>query len=181
MLEKDYDILYYKTPIKYRTFLDGEGDPKIMEILAKEQYLEELLLKCSLIDLITFIIKALKERYANLLPIWAGIVDYERSTKKETPKRKDMNKLKFDFRYGVTDDFGANTEYLDNLYIELVNVLPNLQSSVKKALQGKIFTETSQNNKTVFILNNSPILKIEVTPSTFHMFIDKNSFIDYGQ
>lgn len=52
---------------------------------------------------------------------------------------------------------------------------------VKNNLQGKTFTENEQNNKTTFVISNSPISKIEVTPSTFHLFINKSSFIDYGQ
>ena len=37
-----------------------------------------------------------------------------------------------------------------------------------------------EDGKTIFTIDDSPILKIEVTPATFHMFIDKDSFVDYG-
>lgn len=179
--DKDLEILYYITPPKYRGVLDGEGDPLSLENLNKEEHLEELLLKSSLNDLIAAIIKVFKNKYANPLPIWSGIVDYEIKTKKESSKRKDIKKIQFDFHYGVKNDFGGNTEYLDNLIIEFSIPSQIVKSIVKTNLQGKSFTENEQNDKTTFIISNSPITKIEVTPTTFHLFIDKNSFIDYGQ
>ncbi|MDR6404845.1 MULTISPECIES: hypothetical protein [Chryseobacterium] len=179
--DKDLEILYYITPQKYRTMLDGESDPKTMENLNKEEYLEELLLKSSLNNLITTIVKIFKNKYANPMPIWTSIVDYEINTKKENSKRNDIKKLKFDFQYGVENDFGGSTQYLDNLFIEFAFPFQNFKSIIKTSLQGKSFTENSSNNKTVFTINNSPILKIEITDTSFLLFIDKNSFIDYGQ
>lgn len=181
--DKDLEILYYITPKQYRlTTLDQEVyDPKTMENLNKEKHLEELLLKCSLSELISTLIIIFKEKYANPLPIWTGIVDYEINTKKENSKRKDIKKIQFVFKDGVKTDFGGNTEYLDNLFMEFSIPSQVFKDIVKNNLQGKTYTENEQNNKTTFVISNSPISKIEVTPSTFHLFINKSSFIDYGQ
>ncbi|WP_131401679.1 hypothetical protein [Chryseobacterium sp. JM1] len=181
--KKNYEVLYYVTPKQYRaTALDQqEYDPKAMENLDKEEALEELLLKCALSELISTLIIIFKEKYANPLPIWTGIVDYEINTKKENSKRKDIKKIQFEFKYGVKTDFGANTEYLDNLFMEFSSPSQAFKDIVKNNLQGKTFTENEHNNKTTFVISNSPISKIEVTPSTFHLFINKSSFIDYGQ
>ncbi|WP_223558054.1 hypothetical protein [Chryseobacterium lathyri] len=147
----------------------------------KEEHLEELLLQCSLNDLVATIIKVFKNKYTNPLPIWTGIVDYDMKTKKESSKRKDIKKVQFDFKDGVKTDFGGNTEYLDNLFMEFQTPSQVFKDIVKNNLQGKSFTENEQNSKTTFVISNSPISKIEVTPISFHLFIDKNSFIDYGQ
>jgi hypothetical protein len=179
--DKDLEILYYITPKKYRGILDGEPDPMTLENMNKEERLEELLLKSSLNDLVSTIVKVFKNKYANPLPIWTGIVDYEIKTKKESSKRKDIKKIQFDFKYGVENDFGGNGEYLDSLFMEFSMPSQILKSIVKNNLEGKLFTENEQNNKTTFVISNSPISKIEVTPTTFHLFINKNSFIDYGQ
>ncbi|WP_300687706.1 hypothetical protein [Chryseobacterium sp.] len=181
--KKDYDVLYYVTPKQYRAIvLDQQKyDPKAMENLNKEEILEELLLKCSLSELISTLILTFKEKYANPLPIWTGIVDYDMKTKKESSKRKDIKKIQFDFKDGVKTDFGGNTEYLDNLFMEFQTPSQVFKDMVKINLQGKSFTENEQNNKTTFVISNSPISKIEVTPTSFHMFINKSSFIDYGQ
>lgn len=179
--DKDLEILYYITPKKYRGILDGEGDPMTLENMTKEEHLEELLLKSSLNDLVPTIIKVFKNKYANPMPIWTGIVDYEIKTKKESSRRKDIKKIQFDFKDGVKTDFGGNTEYLDNLFMEFQTPSQIFKDIVKNHLQGKSFTENEQNNKTTFVISNSPISKIEVTPTSFHMFINKSSFIDYGQ
>lgn len=179
--EKDLDVLYYITPIKYRTMLDGDFDPNAQENLEKEEKLEELLYKSSLNELIATIIKVFKKKYANPMPVWSSIVEYERNTKKENSKREDIKNLKFDFKYGVKKIFGGDTEYLDNLFLEFTVPFSGLKTIVKNALQGKQFTETTHNGKTVFTIDDSPILKIEITDTTFQMFIDKDSFIDYGQ
>ncbi|MCE4065218.1 hypothetical protein LXM63_08920 [Chryseobacterium gleum] len=179
--DKDLEILYYITPKKYRGILDGEPDPLSLENMNKEEHLEELLLQCSLNDLVATIIKVFKNKYANPLPIWTGIVDYDMKTKKESSKRKDIKKIQFDFKDGVKNDFGGNTEYLDNLFIEFQTPSQIFKGIVKTNLQGKSFTENEQSDKTTFVISNSPISKIEVTPTSFHMFINKSSFIDYGQ
>lgn len=179
--DKDLEILYYITPKKYRGILDGEPDPMSSENMNKEIHLEEVLLKSSLNDLITTIVKVFKNKYANPLPIWTGIVDYEINTKKENSKRKDIKKIQSEFKGGVETDFGGKTEYLDNLFMEFQTPSQVFKDIVKNNLQGKTFTENEQNNKTTFVISNSPISKIEVTPSTFHLFINKSSFIDYGQ
>jgi hypothetical protein len=179
--EKDLEVLYYITPTKYRTMLDGDFDPNAQESLKKEEKLEELIYKSSLNELITIIIKVFKEKYANPMPIWSGIVSYERDTKKENSKRSDIKSLKFDFRYGVKTTFGGDTEYLDNLFLKFSVPFSGLKTNVKTALQGKQFSETNHNSKTIFTVNHSPILRIEITDTTFQVFIDKDSFIDYGQ
>ncbi len=179
--DKDLEILYYITPKKYRGILDGKPDPLSLENMNKEEHLEELLLQCSLNDLLATIIKVFKNKYANPLPIWTGIVDYDMKTKKESSKRKDIKKIQFDFKDGVKTDFGGNTEYLDNLFIEFQAPSQIFKGIVKTNLQGKSFTENEQSDKTTFVIFNSPISKIEVTPTSFHMFINKSSFIDYGQ
>ena len=43
---------------------------------------------------------------------------------------------------------------------------------VEKTLKGKDFTKTIQGNKTVFIINNSPIDSIELTPKSFRLTIN---------
>lgn len=179
----DLEILYYVIPKNYRlTALDQDiHDPNYKDNFEKEEKLEELFYKSSLTELIVTIIKVFKEKYANPMPIWSGIVSYEKSTKKENSKRPDIKTLKFDFKYGVKSIFGEDTEYLDNLFFKFSVPFSGLKTSVKKALLGKQFTETNDNSSTIFIVNNSPILKIEITNTTFHIFIDKNSFIDYGQ
>lgn len=96
--DKDLEILYYITPKKYRGILDGEPDPMSLENMNKEIHLEEVLLKSSLNDLITIIVKVFKNKYANPLPIWTGIVDYEIKTKKESSKRKDIKKYNSNLR-----------------------------------------------------------------------------------
>ncbi|MCT2408497.1 hypothetical protein NZD88_13180 [Chryseobacterium antibioticum] len=181
--KKNYEVLYYVTPKQYRAIVldQQQYDPNAMENLNKEEALEELLLKCSLSELISTLIIIFKEKYANPLPVWTGIVDYEINTKKENSKRKDIKKIQFDFKDGVKTDFGGNTEYLDNLFMEFSIPSQVFKDIVKNNLQGKTFTENEQNNKTTFVISNSPISKIEVTPSTFHLFINKSSFIDYGQ
>lgn len=181
--DEDYDVLYYVTPKQYRaTALDQQQyDPKAMENLNKEEVLEELLLKCTLSELISTLIIIFKEKYANPLPVWTGIVDYEIKTKKESSKRKDIKKIQFDFKYGVETVFGANTEYLDNVFMEFSEPLQTLKSIIKTGLKGKSFTEETSHDKTILTIANSPITKIELTPATFCLFIDKNSFIDYGQ
>lgn len=181
--DEDLEILFYTTPEKYRlTALDQQVyDPNTLENYKKEEQLENLLLKASLPDLITTIIKVFKNKYANPLPLWTGIVDYEMKTKKESSKRKDIKKIQFDFKYGVETVFGANTEYLDNLFIEFSEPLQTFKSIIKTGLQGKSFTEETLHDKTILTIANSPIAKIELTPATFRLFIDKNSFIDYGQ
>ncbi|MBE4950289.1 hypothetical protein [Chryseobacterium culicis] len=181
--KKDYDVLYYVTPKQYRAIVldQQQYDPKAMENLNKEEVLEELLLKCSLSELISILIIIFKEKYANPLPIWTGIVDYDMKTKKESSRRKDIKKIQFDFKDGVKTDFGGNTEYLDNLSIEFQTPSQIFKGIVKTNLQGKSFTENEQSDKTTFVISNSPISKIEVTPASFHMFINKSSFIDYGQ
>lgn len=179
--KEDYEVLYYITPKKYRTILDGEGDPMTLENMNKEEHLEKLLLKSSLNDLVATIIKVFKNKYANPLPIWTGIVDYEIKTKKESSKRKDIKKIQFDFKAGVKTDFGGNTEYLDNLFMEFSMPSQVFKDIVKNSLRAKSFTENEQSGKTTFFITNSPISKIEVTPTTFHLFINKDSFIDYGQ
>ncbi|MGR3855156.1 MULTISPECIES: hypothetical protein [Chryseobacterium] len=181
--DKDLEILFYTTPEKYRlTALDQEiHDPNTLENMNKEEHLEELLLQCSLNDLVATIIKVFKNKYANPLPIWTGIVDYDMKTKKESSKRKDIKKIQFDFKDGVKTDFGGNTEYLDNLFMEFQTPSQVFKDMVKTNLQGKSFTENVQSDTTTFVISNSPISKIEVTPTSFHMFINKSSFIDYGQ
>lgn len=70
---------------------------------------------------------------------------------------------------------------VDSRKIFLPTFLSFLYVKLKKVtLQGKSFTKSTNNGKTIFEVNNSPILKIKTTPTTFHMFIDKDSFIDYG-
>ncbi|HCR75263.1 MAG TPA: hypothetical protein DIW37_02415 [Chryseobacterium sp.] len=179
--EKDLEILYYITPTKYRTMLDGEGDPKSLQNTNAELHLEELLLKVTLDNLLKTIVKVFKEKYANPMPIWGGIVNYDIKSKIQSSSRKDIKNLKFDFKYGVKKTFGGDTEYLDNLFLEFTVPFSGLKTIVKNALQGKQFTETTHNGKTVFTIDDSPILKIEITDTTFQMFIDKDSFIDYGQ
>lgn len=70
--------------------------------------------------------------------------------------------------------------YLDNLFIEFDTSVSGLSNAVKTALQGKQYTESTNNGKTIFEVDNSPILRIEISSTSFHMFIDKDSFIDYG-
>ncbi len=56
-------MLYYVTPKQYRAFIldQQQYDPKAMENLNKEEALEELLLKCSLSELISTLIMIFKE------------------------------------------------------------------------------------------------------------------------
>jgi len=180
--EKDYEVLYYITPKKYRlTALDQETyDPKRMDNFNKEEALGEKLIKCSHNEFVEAIIKIFKNKYANAWGVWTKTVSHDGKTDLDTPVRKDFKKLFFDFKDGVENVFGGDDEYLDNLFIEFDTSVNGLINTVKTALQGKSFTEAINNGKTTFEVNNSPILKIETTPTTFHMFIDKDSFIDYG-
>lgn len=56
-------MLYYVTPKQYRAVVldQQQYDPKAMENLNKEEALEELLLKCSLSELISTLIMIFKE------------------------------------------------------------------------------------------------------------------------
>jgi len=179
--EKDLEILYYITPKKYRTVLDGHGDPMTIVNTEKEFSLEEILLNVPLKDLLSSIIKIFKNKYANPLPIWNSIVNYNIKTEEEISKRKDIKKINFNFKFSVKNDFGTDTQYLENLFIEFMSSFANIKPIVRTALQGKNFNENSSNNNTTFTIHNSPILKIEITNTTFQLFIDKDSFIDYGQ
>lgn len=180
--EKDYEVLYYITPKKYRlTALDQEiYDPNEMINFRKERELGEKLLQCSKTEFVETIIKIFKNKYANAWGVWTKTVSHDGKTDLDTPIRKDFKKLFFDFKEGVENDFGGDDEYLDNLFIEFYTSVNGLTNSVKTALHGKSFTESTNNGKTIFEVSNSPILKIETTPTTFYMFIDKDSFIDYG-
>lgn len=75
-------MLYYVTPKQYRVFIldQQQHDPKAIENFDKKEALEELLLKCSFSELISTLIMIFKEKYANPLPVWTGIVDYEIDT-----------------------------------------------------------------------------------------------------
>lgn len=75
-------MLYYVTPKQYRAFIldQQQHDPKAVENFDKKEVLEELLLKCSFSELISTLIMIFKEKYANPLPVWTGIVDYEMDT-----------------------------------------------------------------------------------------------------
>lgn len=55
--EKDYEVLFYITPKKYRGKLDGDSDPKRIDNFSKEQALGEKLIKCSHNEFV----KAIKE------------------------------------------------------------------------------------------------------------------------
>ena len=178
--EKDYEVLYYITPKKYRCVLDGDSDPNDMINFRKEKELGKKLVQCSKTEFVETMVKIFKNKYANAWGVRGHIRDYDLATKKETILRKDLKKIVFDFKEGVEDTFECDDEYLDNLFVEFDTSVSGLGNTVKTALQGKKFTETANNGKTIFIVNNSPILKIEVTPTTFHMFIDKDSFVDYG-
>jgi hypothetical protein len=178
--EKDYEVLYYITPKKYRGVLDGEEDPNEMINFRKERELGEKLIQCSKTDFIETIVKIFKNKYAKAKAIRPRLIDYDLSTKEETLLRKDLKKIVFEFKEGVENIFEGDDVYLDNLSIEFTTPVSGLNNTVKSALQGKQFTEATNNGKTILEVDNSPILKIEVTPTTFQMFIDKNSFIDYG-
>lgn len=178
--EKDYEVLYYITPVKYRGKLDGDSDPNEMINFRKEKELGKKMIQCSKTEFIGTVVKIFKNKYANAWSIRGHIREYDLATKQETILRKDLKKLVFDFKDGVDNSFIADDEYLDNLFIEFDISVNGLVNTVKTALQGKSFTESTNNGKTIFEVNNSPILKIEITPTTFHMFIDKDSFIDYG-
>lgn len=178
--EKDYEVLYYITPIKYRGKLDGDSDPNEMINFRKERELGEKLIQCSKTDFIETIVKIFKNKYAKARAIRPRLIDYDLSTKEETLLRKDLKKIVFDFKEGVENIFEGDDVYLDNLFVEFDTSVNGLTNFVKTALQGKSITESTSNGKTILEVNNSPILKIETTPTTFQMFIDKKSFIDYG-
>lgn len=178
--EQDYEVLYYITPVEYRCKLDGEEDPKRMINFRKEKILGEKLLQCSSTEFVETIVKIFKNKYANAWGIWSNIVIHDRKTDLDSPKRNDLKQLIFDFKEGVEKVFGGEDVYLDNLFIEFDSSVIGLSNTIKLALQGKQFTESTSNGKTIFTIDDSPILKIEITNTTFHMFIDKDSFIDYG-
>lgn len=49
-------------------------------------------------------------------------------------------------------------------------------SMVEKTLQGKDFTKTSEGDKTIFKVNNSPIDSIELTPKSFKLKINEGVY-----
>jgi len=178
--EKDYEVLYYITPKRYRGVLDGEEDPNRMTNFRKEKELGKKLMQCSKTDFIEAVIKMFKNKYAKARVLRVNTVNYDRKTELDEPKRDDLKQLLFHFKEGVENIFEGNDVYLDNLFIEFDTPVSGLNNTVKTALQGKQFTEATNNGKMILEVHNSPILKIEVTPTTFRMFIDKDSFIDYG-
>lgn len=177
--DKDIEVLYYKTPMKYRGRLDGEIDPNRMDNFDKEHALGEKLLQCSKTEFIETMIKVFKNKYANAGKIRVHIINYDWKTELVSPKRKDFKQLVFDFKEEVKNDHGGPDEYLDSLLVEFDTTVPLIENNVKKALLGKQFATTQQGDKTTFTIEKSPITRIEISDKTFQMFIDKKSFIDY--
>lgn len=178
--EQDLEFLYYITPEQYRFKLGGSKDPNKQANYEKKMQLGEKLLKCSKQEFVETMIKVFKDKYADAQSLWVKTVDYDIVSKTQSPVRKDLKKLAFDFRKEVKNIAGMQKDYLNNLFIEFDSSLPGLENTVTSSLQGKSFTKNSNNNKTIFQINNSPIQKIEITSHSFQMFIDKNSYIDYG-
>lgn len=179
IIDKDIEVLYYKTPMKYRGRLDGEDDPNSVDNFRKERALGEKLLQCSKTEFIETMIKVFKNKYANAWAIKVHIVDYNMKTAVNTPIRKDCKQLVFDFKEEVKNDLGGPDEYLDSLLVEFDTTVPLMENNVKKALSGKQFATAQQGDKTTFTIEKSPITRIEISDKTFQMFIDKKSFIDY--
>ncbi|SIS95022.1 hypothetical protein SAMN05421786_103329 [Chryseobacterium ureilyticum] len=179
--DKDLDFLYYITPEKYRFKLDGGKDPNASLNYEKKKQLQQKLLKCSKYEFIETIIKVFKNKYANAQNIWLITIDYDIVSKTQTPLRKDLKNVVFDFRNEVKNIANVKKDYLNNLFIEFDSVLPELENTIVASLKGKVLNKDFNNSKTVFYISNSPIQKIEITSNSFHMFINKNSFIDYGR
>lgn len=178
--EQDYEVLYYITPIKYRGKLDGEEDPNDMINFRKEKALGEKLIQCSKTEFVETIVKIFKNKYAKARALRVNIVKYDRKTNLDSPKRNDFKQLLFNFKEGVENIFEGDDVYLDNLFIEFDTSVIGLSNTVKTALQGKQYRESTNNGKTIFEVDNSPILRIEISSTSFHMFIEKDYFIDYG-
>ena len=179
--EKDYKVLYYITPEKYRFKLDGDSDPKEMDNFREEKKLGKLLLNCSKTEFLETVIKIFKDKYAGARKIRVHIVDYDWKTKINTSIRKDFKQIIFDFREEVEDISGAPDEFLHNLFIEFDTDVAAINESIGKALEGKAHTKATVDGKTLFTIESSPILKIVSSANTFQMFIDKKSFVDYGE
>jgi hypothetical protein len=84
---------------------------------------------------------------------------------KEHLARTDIER----FTDTIKDQNGLNI-YVERFF-EFVST-HDFKNMVEKTLQGKEFTKTKEDDKTIFKVNNSPIDSIELTPKSFRLKIN---------
>jgi hypothetical protein len=187
MMDKILEFLYYQVPQKYALMLGEDRDPNENEISLKIEQFEEHMILCSLKDYCQLLVKAFIVKYPSDF-LYGRLVTFDMKFFKYLPgsplRSKDIKQIDFNYKkarlYGRFDTKVLRTlEYLDEVKVTFKAAQSQLVSWVEGALIGKAFNKTTSGANTTFIVSNSPILKIEVNTTSFTIFIDKNSFIEY--
>jgi hypothetical protein len=187
-MNKLLEHLYYQTPKEYEMMLSGPEDPHLMEITGQRVDFKKHLTNCSLQEYCQLIIKAFLDIYPKTISLEGCLLGMNNKTlllEADRPLRAaDVQRADFIYKKAMLKgrfdpDTIRNLEYLDELKITFKNAQPLLAGWIGAALSPKPFTSTMQGSKTIFEVQNSPILKAEVDTNSFSLFIDKNSFIEY--
>ena len=180
MLSKEsLDIFYYVTPLQYRNKLDGDRDPKEFDNIARLFKLREIITSCSLTEYIQFIIRLLLDKYANEDFLYSvSATSSDDYTELEIPRRKDIAKIHFDF---IEHDPEGEEErdfvgFLEKLSITFKDIQPQLVAIIEAELSKKTYEKIADGS---FVIQNSPIMRIEVGLNTLELHLDRNWYIDY--
>jgi hypothetical protein len=90
-------------------------------------------------------------------------------------ERNEMSKYKVKLK----QDAGS-IDYLSEMIIELKEPFDDMISMVENTLNGKGYTKTTQNGNTLYELSNSPLLKLEVSPTLFALTVNDKFHEDLG-
>lgn len=172
---KDYEVLYYVTPVEYRYKLDGDMDPNSSINFEKVIHLEELISECSLFDYIRFLIKIYIEKYANPDYLFMASITWK-DNQEGVPVQKDIYKMVFETVEYDPDNEEDYCGFLDNLLISFKEEVPKLSSIVESELHSKPHKKVTEGS---FLIENSPISRIEIGLNTLQLFLDRKYYIDY--
>jgi hypothetical protein len=192
--EEKYPFLYYLSPPEYRRlYLDGESDPKSLEINDNLFKCSTKLAKVPLQDIVIFMVEVLKNKMPNMTSYRLSVlkgdgVDILNGTRKPNRDNQDiisintLRKSYFEDKEKALVDlvidghtFSPNTRYIEQISVELKESRPELSKWIEIALDGK----TYEKNNGAIIVQDSPILKVEIESKKFTIHLDKATYRTY--
>ncbi len=187
-MDKILEFLFYQTPQEYELMFGEASGPNERENTAKSTTFINHLSRCSLSEYCQLIVKALLLEYPSESAFSFCLLDFDDKgifILPDRPRRSnDISRIDFTHKkaklHGRFDPKTLRTlEYLDEIKVTFKLAQQDLAKWVEQALTGKAFNNTVNGNKTIFKVSNSPILTLEVDSTSFTIFIDKNTFIEY--
>ena len=193
--KEKYPFLFYLSPPEYRRlYLDGESDPKSLEMSDELFKCSTKLAKVPLKNFVIFMVEVLKNKMPNMTGYRLSVLkgdgaDILKGTRKPNRDNQDIisiNSLRkpyFEDRANAPVDlvidghnFMPNTHYTEQISVVLKESQHELEKWIEEALVGKTYEKKGGE----IVVQDSPILKVEIEAKKLTIHLDKAAYRTYS-